>query len=126
MGQDDVRAYEVHARSTETFGRVLCNCRNHHFVVDGPAQNRCPGEAITPAELFLAGIATCGVELLQVFARKQHFPLEGVQVDVSGIMDLSNPIHADFTLFNSVRLSFRLQGVTNEQGAHLVADFKRR
>lgn len=126
MPQEDVRQYEVMARSTETFGRVLCNCRNHHFVVDGPVQNRCPGEAITPGELFLAGIASCGVELLQVFARKQHFPLDAVQVGIRGELDLSNPIHPEYNLFNSVSLTFRLKGLTDEQGAHLVADFKRR
>lgn len=126
MGKEDVRRYEVHARSTETFGRALCNCRHHHFVVDGPVENRCPGEAVTPGELFLAGIASCGVELLQVFARKQHFPLEAVDVGIAGEMDPSSPVHPDFTLFNAVRLSFRLKGVTDEQGAHLLADFKRR
>ena len=44
------------------------------FVVDGPVQNGCPGEAITPGEIFLAGVA-CGVELLQVTARVQNVPL---------------------------------------------------
>lgn len=126
MAKDDVRRYEVRARSTDTFGRVLCSCRSHHFVVDGPVENRCPGEAVTPGELFLAGIASCGVELLQVLARKQHFPLAAVDVGISGEMDLSNPIHPEYSLFNSVRLSFRLHGVTAEQGAHLVSDFKRR
>ena len=53
----EVRGYTVQARSTDTFGRVLCHTRNHHFIVDGPVQNGCPGEALTPAELFLAGIA---------------------------------------------------------------------
>lgn len=57
MTQGEVRSYTVNARSTGTFGRVLCNTRKHHFVVDGPVQNGCPGEAITPAEFFLTGIA---------------------------------------------------------------------
>jgi uncharacterized OsmC-like protein len=126
MAREDVRHYEVRARSTETFGRVLCSCRHHHFVADGPVENRCPGEAITPIELSLAGIASCGVELLQVLARKQRFPLEAVSVDVSGTLDLGNPVHPEFALLNAVRLSFRLEGVTDEQADRLVADFKRR
>ena len=68
MSLVETRRYAVSARSTDTFGRVLCDCRDHHFVVDGPVQNGCPGEEVTPAELFLAGIASCGVELVQVFA----------------------------------------------------------
>ena len=76
-----VREYQVRAGSAPTFGRVLCSARNHHFVVDGPAQNGAPGEEVTPAELFLTGIAACGVELAQSFARADQVPLRGVNVD---------------------------------------------
>ena len=66
MTQAEVRRYKTGARSTETFGRVLVSARDQHLIVDGPVQNGCPGEAITPAELFLSGVAACGVELIQV------------------------------------------------------------
>ena len=42
MAQSDIRQYEARAVSTDTFGRVLCSARNHHFVIDGPEQNGCP------------------------------------------------------------------------------------
>ena len=126
MAQPDLREYAVEARSTDTFGRVLASCRNHHFVVDGPVQNGCPGEAVTPAELFLAGVATCGVELLGVLAKQQGAPLTGVQVQVRGRMDRANPVRPDLSLFNQVRLTFRLDGVTEEQAAGLIESFKRR
>ena len=51
----NIREYDVRARSTDIFGRVLCSARNHQFVIDGPVQNDCPGEAITPAESFSRG-----------------------------------------------------------------------
>jgi uncharacterized OsmC-like protein len=60
MTNPNLRNYAVNARSTDTHGRVLCNVRNHHFIVDGPVQNGAPGEEVTPAELFLTGIAACG------------------------------------------------------------------
>jgi uncharacterized OsmC-like protein len=126
MAKPDLREYAVEARSTDTFGRVLASCRNHHFVVDGPVQNGCPGEAVTPAELFLAGVATCGVELLGVLAKQQGAPLTGVQVQVRGRMDRANPVRPDLSLFNQVRLTFRLDGVTGEQAAGLIESFKRR
>ena len=63
MTISEIRSYAVRARSTDTHGRVLCNVRNHHFIVDGPVQNGAPGEEVTPAELFLTGVAACGVEL---------------------------------------------------------------
>ena len=65
MSASNTRRYEVRAGSTGTFGRVLWSCRDQHFVADGPVWNGCPGEAVTPGELFLAGIATCGVELVR-------------------------------------------------------------
>jgi uncharacterized OsmC-like protein len=126
MASADVRQYEVQAQSTDTFGRVLCHCRNHHFIVDGPVQNGCPGEAITPAEAFLAGVAACGVELLHVLARGQDVPLRSARVAISGIMDKSKPVRPDVTLFNSVRLRFALKGVTRRQGELLVEAFKGR
>ena len=118
--------FEVQGRSTDTFGRVLLSARNHHFVADGPTQNGCPGEAITPVELFLASIAACGVELLQVIARKKKMPLQAASVAISGMVDRNNQMRSDFTLFNSIRLQFHLQGVTDAQGAELIAAFQGR
>ena len=126
MSQPDLRTYAVHARSTDTFGRVLCSARDHHFVVDGPVQNGAPGEELTPAELFLAGVASCGVELVHVFARQNEIPLERVLVSVRGEMDLDDPVREDVTVFNSVRVDFTLSGVERDQAEHLVERFKSR
>jgi uncharacterized OsmC-like protein len=122
----ETRRYAVRARSTDTFGRVLWSCRDQHYVADGPVHNGCPGEAITPAELFLAGVASCGVELLQVIARADDVPLEAASVEIAGEIDPSNPVRPDLSVFNSVRLAFRLSGVTEDEAAHLVERFKRR
>lgn len=122
----DTRRYAVSARSTDTFGRVLWSCRDQHHVADGPVYNGCPGEAITPAELFLAGIATCGVELLQVIAKTENVPLTAASVEIAGEIDPSNPVRSDLSVFNSVRLSFRLSGVADEQAELLVERFKGR
>jgi uncharacterized OsmC-like protein len=126
MPPADVREYKVQARSTDDFGRVLCSCRNHHFIADGPVQNGCPGEAITPAELFLSGVAACGVELVHVLARQHGVPLKAVSVDLAGVIDRGSPVRQDLSLFNSVRLTFHLKGVTEDQGAQLVERFKGR
>ncbi len=126
MAETDVRRYAVQARSTDVFGRVLCNSRNHHYVVDGPVQNGCPGEAITPAELFLAGVASCGVELVQSLAKGQNLPLTTVDVSVSGTIDRSRPVRQDLSLFNAVRIEFRLGGVAPEQANQLMEGFKAR
>ena len=126
MVQQEVRKYELQAHSTETFGRVLCSARTHHFVVDGPIQNSCPGEAITPGELFLSGVAACGVELVQVLARAQQVPLQAVSVGIRAVLDPSNPVRPEVSLYNTVRLHFHLKGVTQEQGTQLIEAFKHR
>src|SRR5262245_61235697 len=125
MAQAEIRGYKVEARSTDVFGRVLCNTRNHHFIVDGPVQNGCPGEAVTPAELFLAGIAACGVELVQAIGRDQQLKPR-VSVEIEGALDRANPVRKDVTVFNSIRLRFHLAGVTQAQGAELIERFKGR
>jgi uncharacterized OsmC-like protein len=81
---------------------------------------------VTPAELFLAGIATCGVELVEVIARAEEVPLTGASVEIAGEIDPDDPVRSDLTVFNRVRLGFRLEGVTAEQGELLVDRFKKR
>jgi uncharacterized OsmC-like protein len=126
MATSDVRRYEVGAASTDVHGRVLCSARQHHFVVDGPVQNGCPGEALTPPEAFLAGVAACGVELLQVIARDRGVALGPVRVAVTGVIDRANPVRRDVSVFNSVRLGFRLAGVGEKDAAALIEGFKSR
>jgi uncharacterized OsmC-like protein len=126
MSDPNVRDFQVHARSTDLFGRVLCGCRNQHFVIDGPVQNGCPGEAITPVESFLAGVAACGVELLQVIARERDLPLRSVRVEIAGTIDRGRPARSDFSVFNSVRLDLRLAGVGREEAEGLIAGFRKR
>jgi uncharacterized OsmC-like protein len=126
MAESTMRRYAAQARSTDTFGRVLCNARTQHFVVDGPVQNGCPGEALSPAELFLAGVATCGVELVQVIAQDENIPVRTVSATIEALQDRGQPPRPDVSLFNRVRLAFHLTGVTPEQGTHLIESFKRR
>jgi uncharacterized OsmC-like protein len=126
MNAGETRRYEVRASSTTTFGRVLWSCRDQHFVADGPVHNGAPGEAVTPAELFLAGIASCGVELIQGIARSEEVPLTGARVEISGEIDPANPVRTDVSVFNRVHLAFRLEGVSREQGALLLERFQKR
>jgi uncharacterized OsmC-like protein len=126
MVDSSIRQYAAQATSTDTFGRVLCSVRNHHYVIDGPEQNGCPGEEVTPAELFLSAVASCGVELVQVIAKADGIPLQGIAVDIQGRMDRSKPVRPDVSLFNSVKLQFQMKGVTDSDAKQLVEKFKGR
>jgi uncharacterized OsmC-like protein len=121
-----IREYSVGARSTDVFGRVLCSARHHHFVVDGPVQNGCPGEELTPPEAFLVAVGSCGVELLQVIARDGGKGVGAIRVQVDGRVDRASQPHADRTVFNSVRLRFTVAGTDAAAARELVDGFKRR
>lgn len=121
-----IREYQVRAESTATFGRVVMSAREHHLVVDGPVQNGCPGEEVTPAELFLGGVATCAAELIPVIARETDVRLGGVRVAITGIVDRSRQAREDVTVFTRVQLDIALSGADGAQAAALVEGFKRR
>lgn len=120
-----VSDYDVSARSTDVFGRVLCSVRGHHFIIDGPVQNDAPGEEVTPVEVSLSAVAACGVELIQAIARKENIPLRAVAVKMHGVLDRANQRRSDVRTLNSVALDFRLAGVDDAQGRTLVEGFKR-
>ena len=121
-----VRNYRVDARSTDVFGRVLCSARDHHYIVDGPAQNGCPGEEVTPPELFLSAVASCGVELVQVIARDQGATIGKVTLAVQGTVDRGRQQRQDLTVFNSLQLDFVVEGTDGATAARLVEGFRRR
>ena len=126
MTDSSIRQYAARAASTDVFGRAMCSVRNHHYIIDGPEQNGCPGEEVTPAELFLSAVASCGVELVQVIAKSEGIPLQGIAVEIDGRMDRSKPVRADVSLFNSVKLQFRMKGVADSDAKQLVEKFKGR
>lgn len=121
-----VRTSDVSARSTDVFGRVMLSARNNHFIVDGPVQNGCPGEALTPAELLLSAVAGCGVELLHVIARDEGKRVGAVAIQAHGVVDRGNQARTDRTVFNSVRLLITLADTDKTTAAELVEGFKRR
>jgi uncharacterized OsmC-like protein len=126
MATTDQYDYLVRSTSTDTFGRVLLNARDQHLVVDGPAQNGCPGEAVTPAELFLGGVASCAAELVQVVAKQQDIHLARVEAEMAGTIDRAHAVRGDVTVFSSARLRFSFHGIGEKDAAILVETFKGR
>jgi uncharacterized OsmC-like protein len=126
LNGDEIREYSAGARSTDAFGRVLCSAREHHFVIDGPIWNGCPGEALTPGEAFLASVAACGVELTQVIGRDDGIDIGPVKVRIHGVVDREHPVRDDLTVFNRVEMRFEISGVDENQAQSLVERMGRR
>jgi organic hydroperoxide reductase OsmC/OhrA len=122
----DVRRYTAEARSTDVLGRMQLSARHHHVTVDGPPWNGFPGEAVMPGELFLGGVASCAVELLQMFARDEGVPLGDVHVRIDAELDPDDQPDPEHMLFNRVRLKVDAAGVTQARAEELVDRFKGR
>jgi uncharacterized OsmC-like protein len=121
-----LREYDIAARSTDIFGRVLCSARDHHYIIDGPIQNDCPGEELTPSEVFLSGVAACGVELMHVIAKGENIPLQKVNLKIHGEIDRAKQGRPGVTTFNSVAIDVTLWGVNDTQAKTVVDGFKGR
>ena len=118
--------YSVQARSSGTFGRVLLSARNHHFVIDGPVSNGCPGEALTPVEQFLASVAACGVELIEVIARQESVPLRSADVRISTTSGRTKRDDHGVTTLENVAINVHLEGPDQAAAETLVEKFKGR
>lgn len=122
----DIRRYAAEARSTDLLGRVRMGARHHHVTVDGPPWNDFPGEELMPGELFLGGVATCAVEVIQMFARDDGVPIGDVRVQIHAEVDPNNQPHPGRTVFNRVGLGAEIEGVTQAQAEDFVERFKGR
>jgi uncharacterized OsmC-like protein len=118
---DELLVTQVRSQSTGVEGRSLNSARTNHFVIDEPAYGGGPGEALTPAEAFLAGISACGVLLVESFARQEGLPVRHVDAHIDGIRTKADP-----ATFRQVNLRFQLAGVDQSQAEHLVERFKGR
>lgn len=111
----------VRSATTGVAGRSVNQARQHHFVIDEPAYAGGPGEEVTPAEAFLAGVSACGVLLVDSFARGEGLELRRAEAAIEGVREEEDP-----SIFRSVRMSFSLEGVDAETGHRLVERYKGR
>src|SRR5467141_1944063 len=105
MSADELVVNRVHSASTSTPGRALNKVRDHQLVIDEPTHLGGPGEQITPAEAFLAGVSACGVLLVQGKARDSGVRLDQVEATIEGIRQRS-----DTSVFERIEIRFRLKG----------------
>ena len=115
---EDLKIDSVRSTSSGTIGRSLNSARTNHFVLDSPSG---PGEAVTNGEAFLAGISSCGVTLIEGYAKQNAIPLVRMEARIDGIRNLAKPNE-----FQAIDIHFELQGVDEKQAGHLVATWQDR
>ena len=115
---DGVKVESVRSYSSGVVGRSLNSARTNHFVLDSSSG---PNEALNSAEAFLAGISSCGVNLIEMHARDTGVPLRGLQVAIEGVRTAARP-----ATFQAIRMRFELHGVDQAQAEALVATYRER
>jgi len=116
---DQLVVNRVRSSTTDTPGRSVSRVRNHQLVIDEPVHAGGPGEEITPAEAFLAGVSACGVLLVQGKARETKVGLDRVDVDIEAVRHRS-----DTSIFQRIDMVFRLSGPTQAQAVELVKHYQ--
>ncbi len=118
---DGLRIDRVRSLRTNVPGRSLNSARTNHFVIDEPVHAGGPGEAVTPAESFLAGVSACGVLLVESGAAQKGISLDRLEATIEGMRKPDQP-----NWFERVILRFEMSGPTQEQAEELVEAYKGR
>jgi uncharacterized OsmC-like protein len=116
---DELVVNRVRSTTTETPGRSVSRVRTHQLVIDEPVHAGGPGEEITPAEAFLAGVSACGVLLVQGKAREAKVRLDELTVDIEAVRHRS-----DTSVFQRIDIVLRLSGPTQAQAVELVKHYQ--
>jgi uncharacterized OsmC-like protein len=114
--------------SSATPGRAIVQIRDNHLVTDDPSAPagyyQGPGEAPGSLELFLGGVASCAVLMLERIARSEGRTLGPIRAEMEATRDPSSPSQPP--VLDSARLTFVFQGMTDEEADRLVDTFKHR
>ncbi len=113
-------AYQAQTYSSGTHGRAICNARTHHWVADDGS-----GDAVHSGELFLSGITACAVNMVERIALTDDSPVNFMEVSAEAYRD-PDSAPGDLTLYADVRIHFKIWGVDDDQGNHLVDTWKKR
>jgi len=115
MSQPDV-AYSVRSASSGTLKRTITSMRHNHIIIDSPSI----GEEITSGEAFFAGVASCGVTLIEGAAQEMQIPLKRMEVTIEAF----RPTEPGRVIYSHVDMGFVLHGVSPEQGEALLDRYK--
>jgi uncharacterized OsmC-like protein len=116
--------WEAETASSGIPGRAISRIRNNNFLVDDyafPPYNG-PGEEPGAGELFLAGVTTCAVLMVERIARHAELPMTHVRAVMEGSRDPDSPEQPP--VLQKARLTFTFRGLTREQAGGLVESFK--
>ncbi|HYB43904.1 MAG TPA: hypothetical protein VEL75_19145 [Candidatus Methylomirabilis sp.] len=115
----NLKVDSVRSSSSGTIGRAVSQARNARLVLDSSSRPQL--DTLTNSEAFLAGVASCGVTLIEMHAKETAVPLAHMDVVIEGMRTAEEP-----NRFASVTMRFALRGVSQAQAEELVATYRNR
>ena len=109
----------IRSSSSGTIGRAVSQARGQRLTLDSSTHPRT--DALTNSEAFLAGISSCGVTLIELYAQDKGMPLKRMDITIEGVRPGAEP-----NRFASVAMRFELAGVTQGQAEDLVQIYRNR
>jgi uncharacterized OsmC-like protein len=115
----DTKIDRVTSSSSGTIGRAVSHARGARVALD--SSSRPQPDALTNSEAFLAGIASCGVTLIEMHAQETGVPVSRMDVTIEGMRTAQDP-----TRFAQVTMKFSMAGVSQAQAEQLVETYRGR
>jgi uncharacterized OsmC-like protein len=109
----------VRSSSSGTVGRAVSHVRGQRLALDSSARPQ--ADALTNSEAFLAGIASCGVTLIEMHAREIGVPIARMDVTIEGVRTAEDPAR-----FAGVTMRFAIAGVGQADAERLVETYRSR
>jgi len=115
----DTKVETVRSSSSGVIGRAQSVARGQRLVLD--SSSRPQPDALTNSEAFLAGIASCGVTLIEQHAKERGVPVKRLEVTIEGVRSAAAP-----TRFESISMHFTVAGVDQTGAERLVETYRER
>ena len=113
-------AYAASTNSSGIEGRAICNARNNHWISDDGG-----GDAVYSGELFLSGISSCAVNMVERIAIEENIPVDYMDVGAEAYRD-PDKAQGEITVYDAIRINFEMWGLDDDQAHHLVQTWKQR
>jgi len=114
----DEKVEIVKSVSSGVMGRARNSTRDAALVLD--SSSRPQSDAFTNSEAFLAGVSSCGVTLIEMYAQETGVPLQSMTATIEGVRVPPTPRFARITM------RFELVGVSQAQAEELVETYRKR
>lgn len=115
----DAKVETVRSSSSGTIGRAESVARGQRLVLD--SSGRPQPDALTNSEAFLAGVSSCGVTLIEGYAKEKGIPVTRMDVTIEGVRPAADPAR-----FSAITMSFEIAGVSQTDAEKLVETYRSR